>query len=525
MLGAASELAALSVGGGSLLPFLLWAVVWLASAGTLGWRLLQASERAGRAKGLKELAEALPVGIAFYDGEGKLSHCNGAMRQAVPDPAALGNADDNLELSNQQQLRFHRGNLAGGERIAAAIGTPPGGMSPEAGSAESNRSGLYLSAAADWIWETDMLHRFSKVAAVGGEGNVGEFAWMIGRSLAELAVGGADRDAEEAGACQRDMEGRERLRDIRLTLCEGGRARPICLSGVPRYDDAGVMLGYCGIGKWEDQTRDRGGMARPVERDTDRPLLLVDDSATNRRLATAILKKMGYEVTAVESGLQAVEEASRGGYAAVLMDIWMPDMDGFEATAAIRDLPAPQCEVPVIAMTAHTGPEERRKCLDAGMDEHVGKPIDRVVLARILGKLAGPPAQRGRAGETAVEETPKSDRVDLVNDEVLEQLRNDAGPALVAELIGAYMAETDERLGRIDSALKAGALEEIGADSHSMKSSSGTFGAIPLQALAARLESAAMRGDINGVAVIHEELPGLVSETWAAFAARGIRGE
>ena len=121
-------------------------------------------------------------------------------------------------------------------------------------------------------------------------------------------------------------------------------------------------------------------------------LLLVDDSTTNRMLAVTILGHMGYEADAVPNGQKAIEAVRDGDYAAVLMDIWMPEMDGFEATAAIRDLPEPRCYTPVIAMTAHAGPDERQRCLAAGMDEHVGKPIDRAVLAAELRDHAGPPA-------------------------------------------------------------------------------------------------------------------------------------
>ncbi|MCK4868547.1 MAG: response regulator, partial [Alphaproteobacteria bacterium] len=217
-----------------------------------------------------------------------------------------------------------------------------------------------------------------------------------------------------------------------------------------------------------------------------------------------------------------------GDYAAVLMDIWMPGMDGFEATAAIRDLPEPRRDIPVIAMTAHTGAEERRRCLAAEMDDHVEKPIDRAALAAVLRRLAGLPANLNTpaaSGAESVENTDSQPATSLVSDDVLNQLRNDAGPALVGELIAAFMAETDERLVRIAVAIDAGNHEEIAADGHSMKSSSGTFGALPLQALSARLEAAATQGDTTALAAAHAELPDLVSETWREFAIRGFRRE
>jgi HPt (histidine-containing phosphotransfer) domain-containing protein len=176
-------------------------------------------------------------------------------------------------------------------------------------------------------------------------------------------------------------------------------------------------------------------------------------------------------------------------------------------------------------MTAHSGPEERRRCLDSGMDEHVAKPIDRSLLASALLRYAGMPSGASVVGKEPAEASSIQDVAALVNDEILEQLRNDAGPALVNELVGAYMAETDERLTRMESAFKDANLEEIGVDAHSMKSSSGTFGALQLQDLAAQIEAAAMRGEKEQLEEVLGELPDLVSETWSAFAMRGFRHE
>ena len=143
--------------------------------------------------------------------------------------------------------------------------------------------------------------------------------------------------------------------------------------------------------------------AHPAPVEPTGPLLLVDDSTTNRMLATAILNRMGYEVDAVPGGRAAIEAVRDGDYAAVLMDLQMPEMDGVEATAAIRDLPNSKGNIPVIAMTAHVSAEERQRCVAAGMDEHLGKPIDRAMLATILGRLVGPPSGQAVPAETGKE--------------------------------------------------------------------------------------------------------------------------
>lgn len=253
----------------------------------------------------------------------------------------------------------------------------------------------------------------------------------------------------------------------------------------------------------------------------NRRLLVVDDSDINRAIAVTILGRLGYPAVGVDGGTKAIEAVRSEEFAAILMDIWMPGMDGFDVTGAIRKLPAPNGEVPVIAMTAHAGAEERQRCLDFGMAEHVAKPINRAQLAAVLQRIVGPASDAGVAVGGAVGGDTRGTA--FVSDQILEQLRQDAGPALVRELVAAYMAETEERLNRIAAGVKSADLGEVAADAHSLKSSSGTFGALLLQDLAHKLESAATQGDADAVGAFLAELSQLVADTWSAFNSRGFR--
>ena len=129
-------------------------------------------------------------------------------------------------------------------------------------------------------------------------------------------------------------------------------------------------------------------------------VLLVEDNEFNREIATILLQEAGFVVSTAENGAQAVEAvraAAPGDYDAILMDVQMPVMDGYEATRRIRALGTTPSRVPIIAMTANAFEEDRRQALAAGMDEHIAKPIDfdhlREVLARFLKPTATPPAQ------------------------------------------------------------------------------------------------------------------------------------
>ncbi|MBM7865400.1 response regulator [Heliobacterium gestii] len=120
-------------------------------------------------------------------------------------------------------------------------------------------------------------------------------------------------------------------------------------------------------------------------------ILLAEDNQANQRLALMLLKKFGYEADAVSNGSQAVEACATGKYALVLMDCQMPEMDGFEATRLIRaDQTAGGPVVPIIAMTANAMQGDRERCMDAGMDDYISKPINRDALQAVLVKwLAG----------------------------------------------------------------------------------------------------------------------------------------
>jgi PAS domain S-box-containing protein len=133
---------------------------------------------------------------------------------------------------------------------------------------------------------------------------------------------------------------------------------------------------------------------QPATTERRRRILVAEDNAVNQRLATRLLEKMGYAVEIAENGRQAVAAHATGGFDLILMDVQMPEMDGLEATAAIRGAERlTGRHTPVVALTAHALHGDRERCLGAGMDEYLSKPIQRdqlaATLARILSGAAG----------------------------------------------------------------------------------------------------------------------------------------
>jgi CheY-like chemotaxis protein len=118
-------------------------------------------------------------------------------------------------------------------------------------------------------------------------------------------------------------------------------------------------------------------ISKVVESDTSRKrLLLVEDNPISQNLELKILREVGYDVDAVATGNEAIESIKSGMFDLVLMDVEMTDMDGISATKKIRALDGSHAKVPIIAVTAHSSMKDREKCLAAGMDDYIAKPIN-----------------------------------------------------------------------------------------------------------------------------------------------------
>ena len=233
-----------------------------------------------------------------------------------------------------------------------------------------------------------------------------------------------------------------------------------------------------------------------AERMAGRRVLLVEDNPVNRQVAREILERSGVEVVEAEDGAEAVSRVRREGSTldAVLMDLQMPVMDGYEATRRIRALPG-RARLPIVALTADALPDDRERCLGVGMDDYVAKPIEVEELFRVLGRWlplgAAPSAPVPRTLAEAGLPDVLEGSVDL--ERVMGRLGGDA--AVLRRLLAQFAAENAGVVDTLRDALAEGEVELARRIAHSLKGSAGNLGAEPLAEAAARLEAAVVAGE------------------------------
>ena len=260
--------------------------------------------------------------------------------------------------------------------------------------------------------------------------------------------------------------------------------------------------------------------------------LVVDDNEINRMIAQELLEAAGAFVETAHSGKQAVDRLAAGvAFDAVLMDIQMPEMDGYQATEAIRTRLGLQ-DLPVIAMTAHALEAERRQCLDAGMNDHIPKPVDPDHLIRRLrywfdrSRLVSKPAPHGAA---PTEIMLMEDQPGIDVEAALARLGGNR--QLLARLLAEFAKSQAQAVAAIRQALGHGAVEEATRHAHTLKGVAGNLSAKRLAAEAAAVEALLRRGESAGVepalarleAAMVEVVGGLVPATDRPAAA--VAGE
>jgi two-component system, sensor histidine kinase and response regulator len=236
------------------------------------------------------------------------------------------------------------------------------------------------------------------------------------------------------------------------------------------------------------ETAPRTTPAAPPRRRAFR-LLLAEDNLVNQKLAVRLLEKQGHSVTIASTGQEAVEAVARETFDAVLMDVQMPEMDGFEATVVIRQRErGTGRHVPILAMTAYAMKGDRERCLEAGMDGYVSKPIHPRDLWEAIDKVVPSPES------DLVKEVAVTDGI-LDRKEILDRLGGDQ--ELLRELVEVFLADCPRLWQNVRDALTRADALQLSRAAHAIKGSVGNFSAHAARAAAEKLEHLAGTGDLS----------------------------
>jgi CheY-like chemotaxis protein len=232
---------------------------------------------------------------------------------------------------------------------------------------------------------------------------------------------------------------------------------------------------------------------------------------------------MGYRVDVAPDGLEALRLLRERRYAAVLMDCQMPEMDGYTTTRRIRSRAESgiDAEIPIIALTAYAMPSDRQKCIEAGMDDYVTKPLRAQELQRALLQCGLPVGSGWRATSEATgpEPAPDSKEAALAPAQIeeLRQLQGIKYPTVLQDLVEMFLAQTPAMLDELRAAAQKNDLARINLIAHRLAGSCANLGATPMRAAAHALEQAA---DQAGAPVVWEELMRGLDREWLAVQSK-----
>ncbi|MBA2720623.1 MAG: response regulator [Chloroflexi bacterium] len=390
------------------------------------------------------------------------------------------------------------------------------------------------------------------VSVDGGPAAMGELAAAtetgLPFDLAILDFQMPDMDGLQLAAVIKANPANARIRLVILTsLGQRGHAAAAQDAGVAGYLTKPVREGHLKrclatvltAGASPDSGPIAGRLARPLvtrhtltegRAHTQARILLAEDNVVNQRIAVKMLEKMGCRVDVAANGVLALEALEAQPYDLVLMDCQMPEMDGFAATREIRRREGDEGRTPIVAMTANALAGDRERCLDAGMDGYLTKPVRPDDLAAEVSRWL-PVAKTGderlakRAPE-AVAATPVDppitlhvDGGDLVDRTQIDELRSMGGAdvAFFAELIGTFLAEGERDVRQIRESVDLNDHDAVMRDAHRLKGSALNLGCRELAASADLLEARGRTGNVEGASALAEGLVVAFDRTSAAL--------
>lgn len=334
-----------------------------------------------------------------------------------------------------------------------------------------------------------------------------------------------DMDGEKLGLRIKKDPALKEVRLIMLTSlgCRGDvkRLREIGFSGYLMKPVKATHLKRClemvvGCGEGGLAIPSPGIITRHLIREDEKRrlrILVVEDNPTNQKVALSILNKLGYQADAVDNGTKAIDALRETPYDLVFMDCQMPEMDGFEATALIRDKRTGVLNprVPIIAMTAGAMDGDRRRCMEAGMDDYLAKPIRPEEIVSVIRRWCGDPGQAAHAEkDPPLNPGPSAVTAHELSQEVfdrkgfLDRVMGDTD--LASTILKEFVENAEVQLARLDECVAASSMDEARRLAHTLKGAAGNVGATALRDVALLLEDWIKRGDLESATMNLEEV-------------------
>jgi two-component system, sensor histidine kinase and response regulator len=268
------------------------------------------------------------------------------------------------------------------------------------------------------------------------------------------------------------------------------------------------------------------GAARPPKAARPLRVLVAEDNAVNQQVAVGMLERAGHEATVAENGREVLALLEKGAFDVVLMDVQMPEMDGLETTAAIRDRErATGGHVPIVALTAHAMKGDAERCLEAGMDDYLMKPLQPRELIATIGGVVGATTSRVSASASREAGLPAESPGVLDVTRLLERVGGDR--KALAELVRIFRADSPRQVARIRAAVQASDAAALRAAAHALRGAVSNFAAPSATDAARRLQKMGDAGRLEGAPAaleqLERELDALLTSLAAAASAAGKR--
>ena len=246
--------------------------------------------------------------------------------------------------------------------------------------------------------------------------------------------------------------------------------------------------------------------------------MIVEDNSINQKVAAKIVEKHGCQAFTVANGEEAIDAFQQQRFDVILMDVQMPVMDGLTATRRIREIESENNvkhysateRIPIIAMTANAMKSDRERCLEAGMDDYIAKPVDPEMLVNALRQWlnGGRTAEKTDLNEEAATQVVTDDKAaeEPPIDMERAMIRTMGDASFLYELIDEFIDRQDDHLQDIARAVEADDSEKVKAHAHFLKGAAANLSADKIASVAATLEKKGRNGDLNGCRQMLESL-------------------